>query len=63
VFGDLNDPNSKVTQMHSLARTYGLLDFELNTKPRAQHLTRIRNVNEMLVPEATTAPAAPVHEH
>ncbi|MEI7766574.1 MAG: TAT-variant-translocated molybdopterin oxidoreductase [Phycisphaerae bacterium] len=63
VFGDLNDPNSKVTQMHGLARTYGLLDFELNTKPRAQHLTRIRNVNEMLVPEATTAPASPVHEH
>ena len=43
VFGDLNDPNSKVTQMQKLGRSYGMLDPELNTKPRTQYLAKIRN--------------------
>jgi MoCo/4Fe-4S cofactor protein with predicted Tat translocation signal len=43
VFGDLNDENSRVSKLHKLARTYGMLDEELNTKPRTQYVARIRN--------------------
>jgi molybdopterin-containing oxidoreductase family iron-sulfur binding subunit len=43
VFGDLNDPASRVSQLHALGRSYGLLDRELNTKPRTRYLARVRN--------------------
>ena len=43
VFGDLNDPNSRVSKLHALARSYGLLNPELNTKPRTRYLARVRN--------------------
>jgi Fe-S-cluster-containing dehydrogenase component len=43
VFGDLNDPSSRVSKLHALARSYGLLNPELNTKPRTRYLARIRN--------------------
>jgi len=43
VFGDLNDPNSRVSRLHAQARSYGLLDHELNTKPRTRYLARVRN--------------------
>ncbi|MGN6370249.1 MAG: TAT-variant-translocated molybdopterin oxidoreductase [Phycisphaerae bacterium] len=43
VFGDLNDKNSRVSKLHELAQTYGLLDPELNTKPRTQYLAKVRN--------------------
>jgi molybdopterin-containing oxidoreductase family iron-sulfur binding subunit len=43
VFGDLNDPASRVSQLHALDRSYGLLDRELNTKPRTRYLARVRN--------------------
>jgi molybdopterin-containing oxidoreductase family iron-sulfur binding subunit len=43
VFGDLNDKNSRVAKMQALARSYGLLDPELNTKPRTQYLAKVRN--------------------
>jgi molybdopterin-containing oxidoreductase family iron-sulfur binding subunit len=43
VFGDLNDENSRVSKLHKLARTYGMLDGELNTKPRTKYVARIRN--------------------
>lgn len=43
VFGDLNDPASRVRKLHEQASTYGLLDAELNTKPRTQYRTKIRN--------------------
>ncbi|MCL2640531.1 MAG: hypothetical protein FWD53_06785, partial [Phycisphaerales bacterium] len=42
-FGDLNDPNSKVAKLHTLAQSYALLDPELNTKPRTRYLAKIRN--------------------
>jgi molybdopterin-containing oxidoreductase family iron-sulfur binding subunit len=44
VFGDLNDPASRVSQLHGLGRSYGLLDAELNTKPRTRYLARVRNL-------------------
>ena len=43
VFGDLNDPDSRVSQLHALGRSYGLLDRELNTKPRTRYLAKVRN--------------------
>jgi molybdopterin-containing oxidoreductase family iron-sulfur binding subunit len=42
VFGDLNDPGSKVRQLHESARSYGLLD-DLQTRPRNRYLARISN--------------------
>jgi molybdopterin-containing oxidoreductase family iron-sulfur binding subunit len=46
VFGNLNDPKSKVSQLHHSARSYGVLHEELDTRPRTQYLAKIRNVEE-----------------
>ncbi len=43
VFGDLNDAESRVSKLHALPRAYGMLDPELNTKPRTQYVARVRN--------------------
>jgi MoCo/4Fe-4S cofactor protein with predicted Tat translocation signal len=43
VFGDLHDPNSKVTQLHKDNRAYALLDADLNTRPRNRFLAKISN--------------------
>jgi molybdopterin-containing oxidoreductase family iron-sulfur binding subunit len=49
VFGDLNQngqdgrPMSRVAALHALAQSYGMLDPELNTKPRTLYLAKIRN--------------------
>ena len=45
VFGDLNDPNSKVSQAFNAKNSYGLLDEMLNTKPAVKYHTKIRNKN------------------
>jgi molybdopterin-containing oxidoreductase family iron-sulfur binding subunit len=42
VFGDLNDPESRVAKWHENARAYGMLS-ELNVKPRTRFLAKIRN--------------------
>jgi len=44
VFGDLNDPQSRVHALHVNARSYGLLE-EINTRPRTQYLAKLRNPN------------------
>ncbi len=54
VFGDLNDPQSRVSQARAETRSYDLLAY-LNIKPRTSYLARIRNPHPRL---AARAPAA-----
>ena len=51
VFGDLNDPESRVSRLRERSRSYDLLDY-LNVKPRTFYLARIRNPNPAIVPAA-----------
>jgi molybdopterin-containing oxidoreductase family iron-sulfur binding subunit len=44
VFGDINDPKSKVARMKATPLNYGLLT-ELNTRPRTTYLGAVRNPN------------------
>ena len=44
VFGDLNDPTSRVATLQAEERNYALL-AELNTRPRTTYLAAVRNVN------------------
>ncbi len=47
VFGNLNDPNSRVSTLKQEVRNYSLLG-ELNTRPRTTYLGAVRNVNPEL---------------
>jgi molybdopterin-containing oxidoreductase family iron-sulfur binding subunit len=42
VFGDLNDPNSRLTHIARSGRSYTILS-ELNIKPRVRYLGKVRN--------------------
>ena len=44
VFGNLNDPNSRVARLKAQQRNYSLLD-DLNTQPRTTYLSSLRNPN------------------
>jgi MoCo/4Fe-4S cofactor protein with predicted Tat translocation signal len=57
VFGDINDPNSRVSRLKANSLNYALL-AELNTRPRTTYMAIVRNPNM----ELETAPAGETEE-
>jgi molybdopterin-containing oxidoreductase family iron-sulfur binding subunit len=57
-FGNINDPEAKVTKLKQEPRNYGLL-VELNTRPRTTYLASVRNPNPELEPAGAHKPAEP----
>jgi len=56
VFGNINDPNSRVSKLRAQQRSYQVI-ADQNARPRTQYLAEVLNVNQEL--EATPAEFAP----
>ena len=44
VFGNINDPNSRVARLKASPRNYTMLE-DLNTRPRTTYLAAVKNPN------------------
>jgi molybdopterin-containing oxidoreductase family iron-sulfur binding subunit len=53
VFGNINDPNSRVARLKAEPLNYGVLE-DLNTRPRTTYLAAVRNPNPEM-PDAAKA--------
>jgi MoCo/4Fe-4S cofactor protein with predicted Tat translocation signal len=60
VFGDIKDPESRVSKMKQQDRNYRILDY-LNVVPRVSYLARIRNPNPKM-PDAENIGVASLEE-
>ena len=61
VFGDIKDPESRVSQVKKQDRNYRLLEY-LNVNTRVSYLARIRNPNPKMPDAKRIGVASPVTE-
>jgi MoCo/4Fe-4S cofactor protein with predicted Tat translocation signal len=62
VFGNIADPESRVSQMKAQDRNYRLLEY-LNVRTRASYLARIRNPNPAMPDAHQIGIASPIDSH
>lgn len=61
VFGDITDPESRVSKLREQEKNYRLLNY-LNVKTRVSYLARLRNPNPKM-PDAKQSASQPEHAH